>query len=496
MPHQAPLLPGDPRRVGRYRLAGRIIGIPADGPIYLGTGQDGAEVMISMLGNDWAHDGAARDRFAAEAAVAKRVPPFCAARILDAGVDASGAYLISDYVPGKSLMEIVSADGVLDQAALEAVAVGMATGLACVHQAGLVHGSFGPEFVIMTTAGPRVVEFGITPPYGAATPSADMVAWAQTVVFAATGRPPAAMADLDGLPYYIKDLVVACLNPDPSERPTARATVMDLIGDHDPPAGVLAEGSRRAIPGAGHVRRQPPRPAAASVRPRSGQLVATGQLVSSRPSGSRSVSAGQAAHGHPSRHGRGAADVPHPTGRGGPHPDRHGAHQQSRRWRRAPLIVGILIVGVLIAVALPHLLGGKSKPQASTEQRANSRHAGAGSPPASESASPRTTTPPSFGGHWSGQLSQPPSDLINVSLSLASGASTGSVTYSPVGITACSATLSLISASSTTLTLSQGAIQGQSCSAGTVTMTLTGSGTVDYTFRGSGPAATGTLTRS
>ena len=108
MPHQAPLQPGDPRRVGRYRLAGRIEGIPADGPIFLGSGPDGTEVTISILGGDWARDGAARDRFAAEAAAAKRVPPFCAARILDAGLEGSDAYLVSEHVPGKSLLELIS----------------------------------------------------------------------------------------------------------------------------------------------------------------------------------------------------------------------------------------------------------------------------------------------------------------------------------------------------------------------------------------------------
>ena len=147
-----------------------------------------------MLRGDWALDAAARDRFAAEAAVAKRVPPFCAARVLDAGLDGSQAYLVSEYIVGPSLLELVATDGVRRGHDLEAVAIGMATGLASVHQAGLVHGNFGPEFVIMAPDGsPRVVEFGITPPYGAATPSADMLAWAQTVVFAASGQPAATL---------------------------------------------------------------------------------------------------------------------------------------------------------------------------------------------------------------------------------------------------------------------------------------------------------------
>jgi len=130
MSQQVPLHPGDPRRVGRYRLGGRIEGIPSDDPIFIGLGPDGHEVAISLLRGDWSHDGAARDRFAAEAAVAKRVPPFCAARVLDAGLDGDDAYLVSEYVPGPSLMEVVAADGVRYDDDLESVAIAMATGLA------------------------------------------------------------------------------------------------------------------------------------------------------------------------------------------------------------------------------------------------------------------------------------------------------------------------------------------------------------------------------
>ena len=248
MPHPAPLRSGDPVRVGRYQLTGRLAGIPSDDPIFIGAGPDGMQVAITVLSGDWALDAAARDRFAAEAAVAKSVPPFCAARVLDAGLDGTQAYLVGEYVQGQSLLELVSADGVRRGQDLAAVAIGMATGLASVHQAGLVHGNFGPEFVIMAPGGPpRVVEFGITPPYGTATPAADMLAWAQTVVFAASGHPVAALDDLDVLPDHLRGPVERCLDPEPACRPAARAVVQSLLGSQDLPAGVLAEGSRRAV---------------------------------------------------------------------------------------------------------------------------------------------------------------------------------------------------------------------------------------------------------
>lgn len=247
MPQHVALRPGDPGVVGHYRLSSRIEGIPSEDPIFLGFGPDGTEVTISMIQGEWAHDVAARDRFAAEATVARRVPPFCAARILDAGADGLGAYLVSEYIPGPSLLEVVLASGPQHGPELISLAIGMATGLASIHLAGLVHGNFGPEYTILGPDGqPRVVEFGITPPYGTATPAADMLAWAHTVAFAATGHPPESLSELGGLPEPLRAIVTECLQPDAAERPAARAVVRRLLGTDDLPAGLLAEGSRRA----------------------------------------------------------------------------------------------------------------------------------------------------------------------------------------------------------------------------------------------------------
>jgi hypothetical protein len=316
-----------------------------------------------------------------------------------------------------------------------------------------------------------------------------MVAWAQTVVFAATGYPPTVMTDLDVLPYYIRDLAAACLNPDPSERPTARAAVLELIGDHAPPAGVLAEGSRRAVPGGSLSRRQSPQSGDGAQRSGAAQPLVPGPAVAQTPSrqtGPRPVS----------RHSR-ADDAAHQSRPAGQHPDRHGAHQQSPRRRRAvPLIAGAAVVCVLVVIGLIHLLGGKSTPRPGSGQSPNSRQLGDRSPLATQSAAPTVTAPAEFAGHWSGQLFQPPNDTISVSLTLAQN--TGTVSYSSAGAGTCFATLGVTSVAGKTMTLSQDAVQAASCAAGTVTMQLTPTGTVDYTFHGGSnqPTVTGTVKRS
>src|SRR3984957_3675210 len=477
MPQQAPLLPGDPRRVGRYRLAGRITGIPADGPIFLGTGPDGAEVTISMLRSDWAADAAARDRFAAEAASAKRVPPFCAARILDAGLNGGDAYLVSEYVRGRSLLEVISARGVPAPSDLGPVAIGMATGLALVHQAGLVHGNFGPEYVIMSSAGPRVVEFGITPPYGSATPSADMLAWGQTVMFTATGRPAKTAADVDVLPGYLRDLVLDCLSPDPSARPSARTAVTALIGQDEVPSGVLAEGSLRATPGR-EFRPPParPRPQSASrhARPAAQADGAPPPAGAAQPAGAaRAAGAGPAV-------GAARAVAARRRGRG----RRPGALAAAA----VVVIVGLAAIVTLVA----RMLDGPGTPRASPPK--TTERSGLPTPAATPPA-PAVKTPAAYAGAWSGQVQQPPNDTYHVALTLHRGSTIGTVRYQTAGVTAFSCVLNLTGASGRQLIFSE-AGQGN-CTAGTVTVAFRRAGTtsLSYTFRGGGAVATGSLER-
>jgi hypothetical protein len=501
MPQQTPLLPGDPRRLGRYRLGGRIAGIPSDDPIFIGIDPAGTEVSISLLHGDWAHDAAARDRFAAEAAVAKRVPPFCAARVLDAGQDPAGAYLVSEYIPGPSLLEVVAASGVRRTHELEAAALAMATGLASVHQAGLVHGSFGPEYVIMAADGPpRVVEFGITPPYGVATPSADMLAWAQTVVFAALGRPAATMDDLDVLPGLIREPVEQCLDPEPTERPAARAVVLDLLGDAALPAGVLAEGSRRA--------------ARLAARGRHDQLA-----VQSAAGGSRQ--AGQRPHGdfHPGARPPSARPPSYRDARQGDRPagtagSRHShatppadgrypdtsRQAPTRRGRRAGWLVGAAVVVIAAAVAVAvHLAQGTPTQPTANKHPSSTDQAAAKSQSPSEAASPSQgpTTPAGFAGSWTGLVRQTSVDTLQVSVGFARGATSGTISYSGANLS-CSGTLNLVTATHTVLTLSQGIIHGKSkCENGSVTITLTSTNTVRFNFRNDGgPVASGRLNRS
>jgi hypothetical protein len=285
-----PLQAGDPRRLGSYDLIGRL-GVGGQGAVFLGRSPSGDRVAIKLLHADLTEDTEARGRFVREAMAAKKVARFCAAQVLDVEVAGDRPYIVSEYVPGPSLYGLVKDNGPLSGGSLERLAIGTATALVAIHQAGIVHRDLKPANVLIGPDGPRVIDFGIakalantatatsrvlgTPAYmapeqirgGTADPSVDVFAWGAMMAFVATGRPPfgtdsiplvvqrilAAEPDLGDMAEPLRGLVRDCLAKEPAGRPTARQVLLRLLGQEELGLAAAPAGGA-AGPGAGPER--------------------------------------------------------------------------------------------------------------------------------------------------------------------------------------------------------------------------------------------------
>jgi eukaryotic-like serine/threonine-protein kinase len=100
------LRPGDPRRMGPYRLTGRLGG-GGMGAVYLGRSAGGRAVAVKVIRAELAADPEFRARFRHEVAAARSVNGIYTALVADADADGPVPWLATAYVPGPSLADAV-----------------------------------------------------------------------------------------------------------------------------------------------------------------------------------------------------------------------------------------------------------------------------------------------------------------------------------------------------------------------------------------------------
>ncbi|MFB9963610.1 serine/threonine-protein kinase [Sinosporangium siamense] len=246
-------------RLGPYKLLRRL-GEGGMGVVHLAVDPQGRQVAVKVLRPEVAGDDLARRRLSREVETLRLVRSEHIAEVLDADVTGLRPYIVTRYVAGDPLDDVVKRDGALDLQVLLQVAYGVAAALAAVHEESVIHRDLKPGNVLILDGKPVLIDFGIaqavdatrltqtgmfigTPGYLApeiiegheAGPEVDVHAWAGTLLYAATGQPPfgkgtlemifynitAGRANVDAAPPVLQPLLRAALQRDPKKRPKA-----------------------------------------------------------------------------------------------------------------------------------------------------------------------------------------------------------------------------------------------------------------------------------
>jgi len=298
-----PLQPGDPVRVGSYRLLLRL-GAGGMGQVFLGVSPGGRQVAVKVIHPFHARSPHFRERFAREIEAAQRVGGFHTAPVVDADPHANPPWMVTAFIEGPSLQDAVDRDGPLPPDGVRALGAGLAEGLAAIHARGLVHRDLKPGNVILAPDGPRIIDFGIARVMDATTgittagavigtfaymspehlggdatgPASDVFSLGSVLAFAATGRPPftgdsaatvmfrlvSQPPELAGLAdQELAGLIGGCLTKAPEARPTVSYLLAALSGPDPMPfrAGPPGNGAARVAAG-GTPTTQPPAPPA------------------------------------------------------------------------------------------------------------------------------------------------------------------------------------------------------------------------------------------
>lgn len=255
-----------------YEIHGRI-GAGGMGIVYRAQDADGRDVAVKLLRPEIADDPRARERLAREVAAQQRVRHHNIARIVDAELDSSEAFVVTEFVPGPTLEDAVRDHDGLHPEAVREIGLVLGETLRDIHAAGVVHRDLKPSNVLLRDAresdlvtfdpdgaglDPVIIDFGIaqaaeesrltsaglvmgTAAYldpevvraNATGSSSDWWSWAALLAFAATGREPFGSGradlvffraergelDVEGLPVDLAAWLRDALRADPDRRP-------------------------------------------------------------------------------------------------------------------------------------------------------------------------------------------------------------------------------------------------------------------------------------
>ncbi|MER7850693.1 protein kinase [Kitasatospora sp. NPDC096077] len=271
-----PLQAEDPTEVAGYRLYARL-GAGGMGRVYLSYTPGGRPVALKVVRPEFAEDPEFHRRFTQEVANAQRIHGLYTAQVIDAGTEADSPWLVTAYVPGPSLQQVVREHGALPVRTVLLLMGGIAEALQAIHGVDVVHRDLKPANVLVAADGPRVIDFGIaraadataltgtglrigSPAFmspeqaqgAAVTPATDVFALGALAAYVASGVQPFGEGpdtavlyrvvherpELDAVPAELRALLERCLAKSPADRPTP-AEIIETARNHPEVGGQL-----------------------------------------------------------------------------------------------------------------------------------------------------------------------------------------------------------------------------------------------------------------
>jgi eukaryotic-like serine/threonine-protein kinase len=147
---------------GRYAVTARIAhGGMATVYLALDTRLD-RQVALKVMHAELARDGDFVRRFIGEAKSVAKLSHQNVVAVYDQGADGPFLYLAMEYVPGRTLKDLLREQGRFSPAAALDIMAGVLDGLAAAHASGIVHRDVKPENVLLTWDGRiKVADFGL-----------------------------------------------------------------------------------------------------------------------------------------------------------------------------------------------------------------------------------------------------------------------------------------------------------------------------------------------
>ena len=201
---------------GRYKVI-RPLGAGGMAHVYQGLDLNlQREVALKVLREDLIEDPAFRDRFLQEARAAANLLHPNIVTIYDFGQDATGYFMVMEYVQGTDLKTLLRRRGRLPVEQAIDLGIQICAGAGYAHRAGLVHCDLKPQNILVSPEGrAKITDFGIARALASIHPDeSSEVVWGSPQYFApeqAAGGPPSPSSDVYGIGVMLFEMLTARL---------------------------------------------------------------------------------------------------------------------------------------------------------------------------------------------------------------------------------------------------------------------------------------------
>ncbi len=272
---------------GRFRIVG-LVGRGGMGEVYRARDLTlDEDVAVKFLPQELAHDERFMTRFVREVRVARQVTHANVCRVHDIGEVEGRTYLSMEFIDGEDLASLLRRIGRLPLEKASELAQQLCRGLAALHERDVLHRDLKPHNLMVDGRGKlKITDFGLaaaaselgahelrdgTPAYMApeqaegreVTLRSDLYSLGLILYEILTGkrvrdgsnRPEAEGPDSEsrlstsvpGVPQEVDEVIRACLQPEPSDRPSSALAVAAALPGGDPVAAALAMGQTPSI---------------------------------------------------------------------------------------------------------------------------------------------------------------------------------------------------------------------------------------------------------
>ncbi len=220
---------------GRYKILGRI-GSGGMADVYLAEDTHlGREVALKVLHRRFAQDAEFVERFRREAKAAAGLQHPNVVGVFDRGDHEGTYYIAMEHLRGRTLKEIVSTEGALDQMRVIELGIQLLHAADFAHKRGVIHRDFKPHNVIVDDLDyPKVTDFGIARA-GASemTETGSIMGTAQYLSpEQAQGQPVAAPADIYSIGVMLYEMLTGRL---PFDGDSAVSIALKHLSEPPPP---------------------------------------------------------------------------------------------------------------------------------------------------------------------------------------------------------------------------------------------------------------------